>query len=153
MENPYFQLLPHEFGFFPGALVSEGFGRLLEAGVFHGNAAALTAQLGRYAPGQVANARTRTGKAQLSGHTLEGAVFRHLSNGWRAIAPLLSPWCAEGDVPSAANLNLYGGSRSHVSRHCDDEPPFGGSGDPKLIVFFEPRVSRYVQVEGEVLLG
>ena len=26
---------------------------------------------------------------------------------WRATAPLLKPWCAEGDVPSAANLNLY----------------------------------------------
>ena len=37
-------------------------------------------------------------------------------------------------MPSAANLNLYGGSRSHVSWHCDDEPLFGGIGDPKLIV-------------------
>ena len=36
-----------------------------------GSAAALTAQLGRYAPGQVANARTCTGKAQLSGHIQE----------------------------------------------------------------------------------
>ena len=26
---------------------------------------------------------------------------------WRAIAPLMKPWCAEGDVPTAANLNLY----------------------------------------------
>ena len=37
-------------------------------------------------------------------------------------------------MPTAANLNLYGGSRSHVSWHCDDEPLFGGIGDPKLIV-------------------
>ena len=27
---------------------------------------------------------------------------------WRAIAPLMRPWCAEGEVPTAANLNLYG---------------------------------------------
>ena len=26
---------------------------------------------------------------------------------WRAIAPLMKPWCAEGEVPTAANLNLY----------------------------------------------
>ena len=26
---------------------------------------------------------------------------------WRAIAPLMKPWCAEGDVPTAPNLNLY----------------------------------------------
>ena len=46
----------------------------------------------------------------------------------------MSPWCADGDVPTAANLNLYGGSRSYVSWHCDDEPLFGGIGEPKLIV-------------------
>ena len=27
---------------------------------------------------------------------------------WKAIAPLMKPWCAEGEVPTAANLNLYG---------------------------------------------
>ena len=27
---------------------------------------------------------------------------------WRAIAPLMKPRCAEGDVPTAANLNLRG---------------------------------------------
>ena len=26
---------------------------------------------------------------------------------WRAMAPLMKPWCAEGEVPTAANLNLY----------------------------------------------
>ena len=66
-------------------------------------------------------------------HTGRGC-FRYLVSVWRAIAPLLSPWCADGDVPSAANLNLYEGSRSHVSWHCDDESLFGGIGDSKLIV-------------------
>ena len=66
-------------------------------------------------------------------HTGRGC-FRYLVSVWRAIAHLLSPWCADGDVPSAANLNFYEGSRSHVSWHCDDEPLFGGIGDSKLIV-------------------
>ena len=53
---------------------------------------------------------------------------------WRAIAPLMKPWCAEGDVPTAANLNLYRGWKSCVSWHCVDEPLFGEYGDAKLIV-------------------
>ena len=36
-------------------------------------------------------------------------------------------------MPTAVNLNLYGGSRSYVNWHCDDEPLFGGVGEPKLI--------------------
>ena len=53
---------------------------------------------------------------------------------WRAIAPLMQPWCAEGEVPTAANLNLYRGWKSCVGWHCDDEPLFGKCGDAKLIV-------------------
>ena len=53
---------------------------------------------------------------------------------WRAIAPLLQPWCAEGEVPTAANLNLYRGWRSCVGWPSDDEPLFGECGDAKLIV-------------------
>ena len=66
-------------------------------------------------------------------HTGQGC-WRYLDRVWRALAPLLSPWCADGDVPSAANLNLYEGSGSHVNWHCDDESLFGGIGDSKLIV-------------------
>ena len=84
------------------------------------------------------------GKPQHLPHSLGGmprsgcqcsySYGRYLTSVWRALAPLLSPWCADGDVPSAANLNLYGGSRSHGSWHCDDEPLFGCIGDSKLIV-------------------
>ena len=35
-----------------------------------------------------------------------------LAGVWRAIAPLMKPWCAEGDLPTAANLNLYPGWKS-----------------------------------------
>ena len=57
-----------------------------------------------------------------------------LAGVWRAIAPLMKPWCAEGDLPTAANLNLYRGWKSCVGWHCDDEPLFGKCGDAKLIV-------------------
>ena len=30
-----------------------------------------------------------------------------LSGLWRAIVHLMQSWCAEGEVPTAANLNLY----------------------------------------------
>ena len=57
-----------------------------------------------------------------------------LAGVWRAIAPLTKPWCTEGDLPTAANLNLYRGWISCVGWHCDDEPLFGKCGDAKLIV-------------------
>ena len=53
---------------------------------------------------------------------------------WRAIAPQMKPWCAEGEVPTAANLNLYRGWNSCVGWNRDDEPLFGECGDAKLIV-------------------
>ena len=46
----------------------------------------------------------------------------------------MQPWRAEGEVPTAANLNLYRGWKSCVGWHCDDEPLFGKCGDAKLIV-------------------
>ena len=51
----------------------------------------------------------------------------------RAIAPLMKPWCAEGDLPTAANLNLYRRRFSQVGWHSDDEPLFGERGEAKLI--------------------
>ena len=57
-----------------------------------------------------------------------------LAGVWRAIAPLTKPWCAEGEVPTAANLNLYRGLHLRVGWHCDGEPLFGVSGCSKLIV-------------------
>ena len=55
-----------------------------------------------------------------------------LAGVWRAIAPLMKLWCAEEEVPTAANLNLYRGWLS--CGHSDDEPLFGKCGDAKLIV-------------------
>ena len=46
----------------------------------------------------------------------------------------MQPWCAEGEVPTAANLNFCRGWKSCVGWHCDDEPLFGKCGDAKLIV-------------------
>ena len=55
-----------------------------------------------------------------------------LAEVWRAIAPLMKPWCAEGVVPIAANL--YRGWKSCVGWHRDDEPLFGECGDAKFNV-------------------
>ena len=46
----------------------------------------------------------------------------------------MQPWCAEEELPTAANLNLYRGWHSCVGWHSDDEPLFGKCGDAKLIV-------------------
>ena len=51
---------------------------------------------------------------------------------WSAIAPLMKPWCAEEEVPTAVNLNLYRGWKS--GWHSDDEPLFGECAEAKLIV-------------------
>ena len=53
---------------------------------------------------------------------------------WRAVAPLMAPWCADGEMPTCANLNLYGGSGSRVRWHSDNEGVFGKQGESKLIV-------------------
>ena len=57
-----------------------------------------------------------------------------LAGVWRATAPLKKPWCTEGEVPTAVNLNLYRGLYSCVGWHSDNEPLFGVCGDAKLIV-------------------
>ena len=57
-----------------------------------------------------------------------------LAGVWRAIAPLIKPWRAEGEVATAAILNLYRGWNSCVGWHSDDEPLFGEYGEAKLTV-------------------
>ena len=46
----------------------------------------------------------------------------------------MKPWCAEGEVPTAANLNLCREGNSCVGWHRDDELLFGEFGEAKLIV-------------------
>ena len=46
----------------------------------------------------------------------------------------MKPWCAEGDLPTAASVNLYRGWKSCVGWHSGDEQLFGEYGDAKLIV-------------------
>ena len=48
----------------------------------------------------------------------------------------MKPWCAEGDVPTAASLNLYRGRSSYVGWHSDDEPLFGKRGKAYVSVSF-----------------
>ena len=85
-------------------------------------------------------------------HTGE-QCWQLLAGVWRAIAHLMKPWCAEGEVPTAANLNLYRGLHSRVGWHCDDEPLFGGSWVLKAHCFCEFWVHGALQMEGQVLSG
>ena len=55
----------------------------------------------------------------------------------------MQPWCAAGEVPTAANLNFHRGWKSCVGWHCDDEPLFGKCGDAKLIVSVTFAVFRW----------
>ena len=50
------------------------------------------------------------------------------------VAPLFSPWCARGNVPTGVNLNRYSGSGSSIPWHSDNESLFGPPNQPKLIV-------------------
>ena len=51
--------------------------------------------------------------------------------GWRSsVAPLLSPWCTRGNVPTGVKLNRYAGSRSRIPWHSDNEPLFGRQNSP-----------------------
>ena len=50
------------------------------------------------------------------------------------VAPLLSPWCARGNVPTGVNLNRYSGSGSYIRWHSDNESLFGPPNQPKFIV-------------------
>ena len=72
---------------------------------------------------------------------------------WRAIAPLMKPWCAEGEVPTAANLNLYWGLHSRVGWHCDDEPLFGEGWVLKAHCFCGFWIPGALQMEASVLSG
>ena len=47
---------------------------------------------------------------------------------WRAVAPLMAPWCTDREVP------VYGCSGSRVRWHGDDEGLFGKRRESKLIV-------------------
>ena len=84
-----------------------------------------TTQRGRFYAVPCAPVRMHTGGAPLSGHRLGERCWPLLAGVWRAIATLVKPVCAEEDVPTAANLNLYRGLHSRDGWYCDDEPLFG----------------------------
>ena len=72
-----------------------------------------------------------------------------LAGVWRAIAPLMKPWCAEGEVPTAANLNLYQGLHSRSGWHCT----VWRSWVLKAHCVCEFWVSCFFGMEGQVLSG
>ena len=52
---------------------------------------------------------------------------------WSRVAPLLSPWCARGNVPTGVNLNRYSSSGSCIPWHSDNESLFGSPNQPNRI--------------------
>ena len=76
-----------------------------------------------------------------------------LAGVWRGIEPLMQPWCAEGEVPTAANLNLYRGWKSCVGWHCDDEPFVWKVWRCQAHCLSEFWQLRTVQMEASVLSG
>ena len=60
---------------------------------------------------------------------------------------------ASGEVPTGANLNIYGGSGSRVQWHSDDMALFGDRGDPKLLVFLSLGSSALFKLEASGLSG
>ena len=93
-----------------------------------------TTQRGRSPVIPCAHVHIRTGRGPVIGPHTGRRCWPLLEGVWRAIAPLMKPWCAEGEVPTAANLNLYRGGISCVGWHRDDEPLFGEYAEAKLIV-------------------
>ena len=90
--------------------------------VLTGQFGALTARLWRYS--HVVAAHTRMGADLLLGRKHSGN-WEFLRGLWRAVAPLMAPWCADREVPTCANLNFYGDSGSRVRWHSDNEGLFG----------------------------
>ena len=56
----------------------------------------------------------------------------------------------EGEIPGGVNLNLFGGSKSCIPRHSDNEPVLGGVGDSELIVSVSFGGRCHVQVGSEL---
>ena len=74
------------------------------------------------------------GGGHAGGPQTEERSWELLQGLWRAVAPLMGPWCSDRQVPSSAKINLYRGTGSRVRWHRDDECLFGDKGVPKLIV-------------------
>ena len=70
---------------------------------------------------------------------------------WGRVAPLLTPWCSLGEVPSGVNLNWYAGWGSSIPWHCDNEPLFGDQSDAKVVV--TTRASDPLWTSGCVVAG
>ena len=62
------------------------------------------------------------------------SVFTEAVNLWSRVASLLTPWCAQGEVPTGVNLNRYFRKGSRIPWHCDNERLFGSPFEPKVIV-------------------
>ena len=84
-------------------------------------------------PGHVCSCSYRYGRGPVL-PLANPSVFTEAVNLWSRVASLLTPWCAEGEVPTGVNLNRYAGNGSCIPWHCDNERLFGSPFEPKVIV-------------------
>ena len=61
------------------------------------------------------------------------SVFTGAVDLWSRVASLLTPWCAEREVPTGVNLNRFAVKGSRIPWHCDNELLFGSPFEPKVI--------------------
>ena len=84
-------------------------------------------------PGHVCSCSYRYGRGAVLPQA-NPSVFTEAVNLWSRVASLLTPWCAEGEVPTGVNLNRYAGKGSCIPWHRDNERLFGYPVEPKVIV-------------------
>ena len=84
-------------------------------------------------PGHVCSCSYRYGRGPVLPQA-NPSVFTEAVNLWSRVAPLLTPGCAKGEVPTGVNLNRYAGNGSCIPWHCDNERLFGSPFEPKVIV-------------------
>ena len=87
----------------------------------------------RATPGQVCSCSYSYGRGAFLPQA-NPSVFTEAVHLWSRVAPLLTPWCAKGEVPTGVNLNRYAGDGSRIPWHCDNERLFGHPREPKVIV-------------------
>ena len=74
------------------------------------------------------------GRGAAVGPQTNDAIWDGVFGLWCRVAPLLSPRCARGNMPTGVNLNRYSGSGSCIPWHSDNESLFGPQNSPKLKV-------------------
>ena len=104
----------------------------------HGRSSPLSSSSCSYAYGQGTAVGPQSGKR----------CWPLLTRPWRALAPLMKPWCAEGESAYCCEPEPLSGRSSHVGWHSDDEPLFGRAWGSKAHCLSEHWDPGAFQMEG-----